>query len=89
MAALFNCLVFGFGLVWFNLGFLQVKINFFIIRKKRREFQMVMDLHIELISISNDLAVHVKLLTKKQNHKTSSYYHAFLFVMFYLFFCLK
>ena len=47
---------------------------------------MVMDLHIELISISNDLAVHVKLLTKKQNHKTSSYYHAFLFVMFYLFF---
>lgn len=49
---------------------------------------MVMDLHTELISISNDLRVHVKLLTKNQNHKTSSYYHAFLYVipLFCLFF---
>lgn len=47
---------------------------------------MVMDLHIELISISNDLVVRVKLLTKKQNHKTSSYYHAFLFVICFIFF---
>lgn len=49
------------ALVWFGLIWVFLQVKSFAPssgkRKKRREFQMVMDLHIELISISNDLAV--------------------------------
>ena len=75
-------------LVWFGLTWVFCKLKSVSLssEEEKRKFQMVMDLHTELISISNDLGVHVKLLTKTQNHKTSSYYHAFLYVISW--FCL-